>query len=73
MPEMDGFQVLKNLKKVEETRNIPVIVVTAYGNPENLSKISEEGIAGILIKPFSIKELQKKVVQTLKISVKQKN
>jgi two-component system alkaline phosphatase synthesis response regulator PhoP len=73
MPEMDGFQVLKNLRKVEETKEIPVLVVTAYGNPENLSRISEEGISGILVKPFSIKELQKKVVQTLKLSLKPKS
>lgn len=68
MPEMDGFQVLKNLRKVENTRQIPILVVTAYGSDENMEKISGLGASGILTKPFSIKDLQIKVSALLKIS-----
>ncbi len=29
MPEMDGFELLENLKRIEKTQEIPIIVVTA--------------------------------------------
>jgi CheY-like chemotaxis protein len=29
MPEMDGFELLENLKRIEKTQEIPVIVITA--------------------------------------------
>ncbi len=57
MPEMDGFRVLETMRSMENTRNIPVIVVTG----EVLSEIDMErlnqGVASVLAKGlFSIDE-----------------
>jgi CheY-like chemotaxis protein len=38
LPEMDGFEVLANLKHDKETSNIPVIVLTNYSQKEHIDK-----------------------------------
>ena len=30
LPEMDGFQVLKEIRKTEEIKNIPVVILSSY-------------------------------------------
>jgi two-component system phosphate regulon response regulator PhoB len=34
LPRMDGFAVLEKLRATEETRFIPVVILSAYGEPE---------------------------------------
>ncbi|MFA6521037.1 MAG: response regulator [Candidatus Gracilibacteria bacterium] len=38
MPQMGGFEVLKELKSAEHTKNIPVILLTNLGPDENVRK-----------------------------------
>ncbi len=52
MPEMDGFQVLERLKSDQVLRNIPVIVVSALSNMENIVRAIELGAEDYLPKPF---------------------
>lgn len=55
MPEMDGLQFINRLRMTEN--ETPVIVVTAYGNIENMLTAYELGAVEILEKPFDIEEL----------------
>ncbi len=50
LPIMDGFQVLAELKKNPETKNIPVLVLTNYGQKENVDKCLNLGAEDYLIK-----------------------
>ncbi|OGG02806.1 hypothetical protein A2W14_07340 [Candidatus Gottesmanbacteria bacterium RBG_16_37_8] len=50
MPEMNGFDVLKALKENPDTKNIPVFMLTNFGQEENIKKAMEMGAEGILIK-----------------------
>lgn len=52
MPEMDGMQLLSLLKATG--RDIPVIIITAYGSIENMLAAMELGAADIIEKPFDI-------------------
>jgi len=61
MPEMDGYEVLSELKSDEETRKIPVIFVTGLINPEDEKKGLEMGAADYISKPFDAKIVRKKV------------
>jgi two-component system, sensor histidine kinase and response regulator len=61
MPEMDGFEVIKNLKSSIETKHIPVIFLTAKSDPDNLVKAFELGGADYVTKPFNGKELLSRV------------
>ncbi|MDQ5938526.1 MAG: hypothetical protein QG603_398 [Patescibacteria group bacterium] len=50
LPEMDGFEVLKNLKASQETSSVPVIVLTNYSEKEHIDQCFSLGAADYLIK-----------------------
>jgi DNA-binding response OmpR family regulator len=50
LPEMDGFEVLKNLKASKETGAVPVIVLTNYSEKEHIDQCFSLGAADYLIK-----------------------
>ncbi|PYJ65303.1 MAG: adenylate/guanylate cyclase domain-containing response regulator, partial [Verrucomicrobia bacterium] len=52
MPEMDGYQVLRQLKSDPTLREIPVIVLSALGEIESVVKCIEMGAEDYLPKPF---------------------
>ncbi len=57
MPYMDGFEVLKNLKKNPETRDIPVIMLTAKAQDADVFRGWQSGVDCYLTKPFNPMEL----------------
>jgi len=52
MPEIDGFEVCRRIKSEETTRHIPVIMLTAKRNPEDMLKSKEAGADWYITKPF---------------------
>ncbi len=65
MPVMDGFQVLRKLKSQEETKNIPVIMLTAKSQEKDTVTGLEAGAADYVTKPFSFAELIARVNHAL--------
>lgn len=66
MPDMDGWDVYHQIKSKEETRDIPVIVITAKAL--NIDKVLGLRIAKVedyIAKPFSPQELLQRVEQVL--------
>lgn len=61
MPAGGGETVLENLRSRMETEKIPVLVVTALGDPQLKEKILARGAQGFLQKPFEDKELLSKI------------
>jgi CheY-like chemotaxis protein len=57
MPLMDGYEFLTAAKESPETRHIPVIVVTAIGQEEEVTKATAMGADAYLTKPFSSSNL----------------
>ncbi len=55
LPEMDGYEVLKNLRA--KNPSIPVIAQTAYVMPEDIKKFREAGFTDYLAKPVGHDEL----------------
>lgn len=53
MPGLDGFEVIRNLKAEERTRNIPVVLVTAKNDPKTESNGFELGAVDYITKPLS--------------------
>jgi putative two-component system response regulator len=53
MPDMDGFEVCRRLKRDDRTRRVPVIFVTALLGPDEEKRGFEAGAADYLIKPIS--------------------
>jgi two-component system response regulator VicR len=66
MPEMDGWEVYRQMKADEEIKDIPVIVVTAEG--AEIDKVLGMRVAGVqdyLVKPYSPKKLLQSVNKVL--------
>lgn len=57
MPYMDGFEVLQNLRRSPETREIPVIMLTAKAQDADVFKGWQSGVDCYLTKPFNPMEL----------------
>jgi len=57
MPEMDGFELLENIKKQPSTADLPVIVLTAKHEKDSRLNALRIGVDEYLTKPFSIDEL----------------
>lgn len=57
MPEVDGFEACRQLKAIEETRNIPVIFLTAKNAQNDLDEGYSVGAIGYIVKPFDAQDL----------------
>ncbi|MEK7081986.1 MAG: response regulator [Patescibacteria group bacterium] len=56
LPGKNGFDVLKELKEKEETKNVPVIIVSNLGSKEDFEKGSRLGASGFMVKATVIPE-----------------
>ena len=65
MPIMTGLEFCKELRRREETKDIPAIMLTARGFDIEPSEMIEAGIAAVLAKPFSPREILGKVTDLL--------
>ncbi len=65
LPDMDGLDVLRTLKANEETRDIPVLMLTARGKQEDLADGMTLGADDYLVKPFVPNELSERLSQLL--------
>ncbi|MGI0479247.1 SpoIIE family protein phosphatase [Geminocystis sp. CENA526] len=63
MPEIDGYQALKNIKENPKKKHIPVIMISALDEVENIIRCIEIGAEDYLPKPFN-KTLLKARVDT---------
>jgi len=68
MPEMDGYEVCRQLKGDETTRDVPVIFISALDEAMDKVKAFESGGADYVTKPFQFEEVLARIENQLKIS-----
>jgi DNA-binding response OmpR family regulator len=61
MPRMTGFEACRELRRREETRFIPVILVTTRGESDNIESGFDSGCSDYVTKPINGQELLAKV------------
>jgi two-component system sensor histidine kinase/response regulator len=67
MPDISGFDAAVILKKDPETKDIPIIFLTALNTPSDLVKGFQVGANDFLTKPFNKEELVMRVVQQISL------
>ena len=72
MPYMDGFEVVKQMKKDEITRSIPIIMLTSKSQKEDVVTAMRQGAADYMIKPHTYAMLTQKIDAALRIGRIQK-
>ena len=65
MPVMDGFEATKILKADAETKNIPIVALTASVTKGSEARICEAGCDEYITKPIDTKEFLKKMAEYL--------
>lgn len=58
MPEMDGLALLRAIKANPALAHIPVLMITAEGQRDNVLDAMQSGAAGYIVKPFTPTALQ---------------
>ena len=66
MPNVNGLQLLGEMKKDDALKHIPVLMVTAEARKEDILLAAQLGAAGYVVKPFTKAVLEDKVVFILK-------
>lgn len=66
LPDEDGLTILKNLKKNEQTKNIPVIMATAKGTEYDKVIGLDNGADDYLAKPFGMMEMVSRIKAVLR-------
>jgi len=67
MPEMDGFEVLEQIRSKELTRKIPVLIITASESSENETRGLKSGAQDYILKPFNAEVVRTRIDASLKL------
>lgn len=66
LPGIDGLEICRRLREREETRNVPIIMLTARGEEGDVVRGLESGANDYVTKPFSFKVLMARIRNALK-------
>ncbi|WP_424895197.1 chemotaxis response regulator CheY [Tepidimonas sp. HKU79] len=61
MPNMNGFELLTQIKSDDKLKHIPVLMVTAEARKEDIIAAAQGGAAGYIVKPFTKATLEEKL------------
>lgn len=65
MPDMDGFEVCRQIKANSNSKDIPVVFLTVRSNQEDMIKGKDAGAIGYITKPFDPFKLSEEVEKLL--------
>ncbi|GAB3671622.1 chemotaxis response regulator CheY [Salinisphaera aquimarina] len=61
MPNLDGLEMLKQIRADDRLKSLPVLMVTAEAKKENIIAAAQAGASGYVVKPFSAATLEEKL------------
>jgi len=72
MPRKTGYEVCQELKEADETRDIPIVFLSAKGQVSEIQQGMELGAVDYIIKPFEAEQLPKRIAEILRETTKHK-
>ncbi|MCM1256982.1 MAG: response regulator [Roseburia sp.] len=66
MAEMDGIQTLKEIRKLGNGADVPVIMLTSQGDKGSIVETQKLGICDYVLKPFDPQELRSRIEKALR-------
>ncbi|UWN48841.1 Chemotaxis protein CheY [Alcanivorax sp. ALC70] len=61
MPNLDGLEMLKQIRADEGMKSLPVLMVTAEAKKDNIVAAAQAGANGYIVKPFTAVTLEEKL------------
>jgi two-component system chemotaxis response regulator CheY len=61
MPNMDGLQLLAQLKQSEKWKSVPIVMITTEGGQGKVIEAVQLGAAGYVRKPFTAEQIKEKL------------
>ncbi|WP_414499470.1 MULTISPECIES: chemotaxis response regulator CheY [unclassified Zymobacter] len=61
MPNLDGLEMLKQIRQDDQLKHLPVLMVTAEAKKENIIEAAQAGASGYVVKPFTAGTLEEKL------------
>ena len=65
MPNMNGFELLGNIRSNSGRKHLPVLMVTAEARKEDIVQAAQGGASGYIVKPFTKATLEEKLLKIL--------
>jgi signal transduction histidine kinase/ActR/RegA family two-component response regulator len=66
MPEMDGFEFIQRLRKIDGRQQVPVVAITGFGRSDDVARATAAGFYSHLTKPLNLKALAEVLQQLAK-------
>jgi DNA-binding response OmpR family regulator len=68
MPHMDGYAMCEAVRRLEPTKEIPVLILTVHGDAKSVERAFEAGATDFISKPFDQQILQHRVLFMMRAS-----
>lgn len=65
MPNMNGFELLTQIRADAQLKQLPVLMITAEARKEDIVMAAQGGASGYIVKPFTKATLEEKVAKIL--------
>ena len=66
MARMNGFQLLKGVRRSTKLKDVPILMVSSSHNRDDIIRCVQGGANGYVVKPFSLETLQKKIEESIR-------
>ena len=66
MPNMDGWELFKKIKKMDFLKNVPVVFLTSVREETDKKQAYKEGVADYITKPFNMVDLTNRIRDVIK-------
>jgi two-component system alkaline phosphatase synthesis response regulator PhoP len=73
MPRKTGYEACKELKEADETRDIPIVFLSAKGQETEIKQGMELGAVDYILKPFETGDLPKRMAEILREATRRKS